>query len=460
MKSEKYSNSNSKSVLTSMITDSSFLAKLNDNWNENLFASKWENLISFWCIESFRKTNQAPGKKIEVFFSKWASTTKDDSTIKLVEKFLTQLSEDYDDAEPHTTLMTDVASELFNKNRIEKSLEDARYFLDTGKIQQAVELFQSFKDIKLDLKSGYDPFIDRTLNRTIFEHPDEPLFRMKGALGQFLGDMFERAGLIAIQGPSGTGKSTWLLDIAIRALEHRLRTIIYQIGDMAEKQYHRRLLTRVSGHPRKAQTVRYPISFDGYTAEFEERIFKENMDETLANAALDRMLKNVIKSDQSYFKISNHPSGSLNANQLKTLIDNLANKGWVPDCVILDYADNLSPIRKREAERLEIGDTWQVFSDIRTTFDLCFITATQSDTDSFSVKTQTKKNFTGSRTKYDHCTGVIALNQTPEEKEQQIMRINCLKHRDGESVESKCVHVVGCPPLGRPVIKSILPKRK
>ena len=49
---------------------------------------------------------------------------------------------------------------------------------------------------------------------------------------------------------------------------------------------------------------------------------------------------------------------------------------------------------------------------------------------------------------------MIGLNQTPEEKEIGVMRLNWVILREGVFVETKCVYVAGCLAIANPAIRS------
>jgi hypothetical protein len=82
------------------------------------------------------------------------------------------------------------------------------------------------------------------------------------------------------------------------------------------------------------------------------------------------------------------------------------------------------------------------------------VTATQSDADSYKADLLDMKNFSESKSKYAHVTGMFGLNQRPNEKKIGLMRINEIVIREGEFDRASCVHVLQRLQTGRPYLSS------
>jgi hypothetical protein len=80
------------------------------------------------------------------------------------------------------------------------------------------------------------------------------------------------------------------------------------------------------------------------------------------------------------------------------------------------------------------------------------VTATQADAASYERQVMTKSNFSEDKRKLAHVTGMIGLNQTKEEQEKGIMRLNWIVRREAEFSEFACLNVAGCLALGRPYV--------
>ena len=85
--------------------------------------------------------------------------------------------------------------------------------------------------------------------------------------------------------------------------------------------------------------------------------------------------------------------------------------------------------------------------------------ATQADADSYDRYTLGMSNFSESKTKLAHVTGMLGLNQTEEEKKKGITRINKILAREEEAVATDTVSVIGHLATGQPLIASFVPKK-
>jgi len=133
-----------------------------------------------------------------------------------------------------------------------------------------------------------------------------------------------------------------------------------------------------------------------------------------------------------------------------------AREGWVADVVVIDYSDILDMNYPKIEGRDRIDRTWRDLRRISQQFHCLVVTATQTNRDSYDAKIITRKHSSEDKRKLAHVTGMIGINQTEEEKKQEVMRFNWIKVRDGKYFESKCVAVAGCLSVGNVAIRSFM----
>jgi hypothetical protein len=102
-------------------------------------------------------------------------------------------------------------------------------------------------------------------------------------------------------------------------------------------------------------------------------------------------------------------------------------------------------------KRHAIDKAWGGLRGLSQDFHLAMVTATQADSASYAKAVLTMENFSESKLKNAHTTGIVGLNQTREEREQGAIRLNWVVLRENESgfTEYKCVGVAECRPLAR-----------
>jgi len=462
MKIQKQNNNEERLILIGMIVDKIILGRISSKWQRGMFKSRWANIIANWCVSFYRKYEDVPMHQIESLFESWASETDDKETIKIVGRFLDTLSEEYEQlqTESNSDYIIDLAGKHFNRVRVERLADTIQGDIDRGKVTEAVNHVNTFNQIEMGVGEGINILHDLGAIQEAFQAKKEPLIQYPNDLGKFFKNSLERDGFISFMGPEGRGKSFWLMDVAYRAMLSRKRVVLFEAGDMSQNQVMRRLMIRSARHPLYPQTIEYPIEIEkksnnSVEVESEEKIFDNALSWRIAAKACRWLRKKKIKSKHSYFRLSCHPNSTLSVNSIQETIQNWTREGWIPDVIVIDYADILNMDHPGLEGRDRINETWKRLRSLSQIFHCLVVTATQADAASYDeTRLITKKNFSDDKRKLAHVTGMIGLNQTTEEKEMGVMRLNWLKLRDEAFSERKVVFVAGCLAIGNPAIKS------
>lgn len=462
MRIERRSGGDERRIVTGMIVDDAVLAKLTGVWvKEGHFGNQWANLIGGWCVRHFEKYGTAPRADIEGIFQSWADRKGDKDTVAIVEKFLGGLSEEYDNlsSESNTQYVLDLAGEHFNKVRLRKLAETIEGDIEDGDLEAATKRVHEFGRLEVGGGAGVDVMFDEAAIQHAFESKSEPIIRYPSSLGMFFGDSLERDGFVAFMGPEKRGKSFWLIDVAWRAMCQRRRVAMFQCGDMSQAQTMRRLMVRAARRPLKAKTILYPTLIEHEpndpiaNVDHEERNYDKALDWRYAVKAARAVMERKAKTDQSLFRLSTHAAGTVSVSGIKGILKIWERSGWTPDVVAIDYADILAGppgVEGRDA----IDQTWMGLRALSQQYHCLVVTATQSDAASYKTNLIGREHFTNDKRKLAHVTGMIGLNQTPEEKHMGLIRLNFVGLREDEYSEVKCVHVAGCLGLANPAIIS------
>lgn len=461
MKIRKKSSNEERFILIGMIVDVTVLGRISSKWQNKMFKSRWANIISKWCVSYYRNYEEAPMNQIESLFESWSAEEQDKNIIKLVAKFLDSLSEEYETLaeESNSDYTIDIAGEYFNKVKLERLKERIEGDIDRGKSNKALDHVLSFDKIEMGVGEGINILQDTEAMKASLADKKGPIIQYPGDLGKFFMRTLERDGFIAFMGPEKRGKSFWLQDVAWRGMLQRRRVAYFEAGDQSQNQIMRRLMIRAAARPVFPKTIEYPthIIKDGkYTVEVEseDRKFKGKLSWQQARKACEKVMQKKIKSKESYFRLSCHPNSTLSVNMISDTISNWTRDGWVPDIVIIDYADILLMNTPGLEGRDLINDTWKRLRSVSQKFHCLVVTATQADAASYDANIITQKNFSEDKRKLAHVTGIIGLNQTSDEKELGVMRLNWVEVRDEEFNEKRVVFVAGCLSIANPAIRS------
>lgn len=464
MKIKKYAASDERLVLTGMIVNDRILRTLFNRLGGNTrpFRSKFSNTIAKWCLEHCAKYKEAPKDAISNRFVQFQEKTKDTDTVELVEEFLSSLNKDYETLaeEMNPALIIDRAAELFTAVAAEKAIKLMGAALEIGDTESLVEASASFKAI--DFKPGHEPdiFDLEQIKEWIKEEDSDRLIEWPQGLGEFLGDSFARDSFISFAGPEKRGKSYWLAEVVWQALKQKKSVLYYVVGDMGEKQAMKRLLSRITRLPLKTRMVRRPTGFikkeDEWTVTSTEQE-KSKMTSKAASTAMSK-LKRYLATDEPKLRTKIYEASSICAGDIEQQIADMIDEGWMPDVVVIDYADILTA--EAHAKHLEyrhqLNETWMVMRRISQRFRLCLVTATQTAASSYDAATIRKTDFSEDKRKAAHVTGMLGINQTAKEKVQGIYRLNWIFNRENGWADYQCVHTAGDLSIGCPCMVSEL----
>lgn len=461
MKVEKRDSTHERRVLIGLIVDRVVLASVTARWDGELFRSKWANLIAGWCVKFFRSYERAPGREVEHLFQGWAERSRDKDTVALVEKFLVSLSDEYEELgkESNSQFVIDLAGRYFNDVKALRLAEAIQEDLEEGRGDEAQRRLEKHNRVELGTGTGVNIFKDKEAIDAIFAARNEPLIRYPGALGVFFEDALERDGFVAFMGPEKRGKSFCLLDVVWRSIEQNRNVAYFVVGDMSQNQVMRRMLARACRRPLKPGKVKYPTylvhnASEKY-AEVDHKVyqFKHFMSPTKAWKTMLEISRRIGGAD--YLKLSCHPGGTISVLGIQSTLQAWGRLGWTPDVVVVDYADVLAPCSDQRESRLAINETWARLRTLSQTFHCLVVTATQADAASYEAKLLSMSNFSESKLKFAHVTGMVGLNcDDNHEKPYGLMRLNWLVLRESDFVIEKCVHVAGSRSIANPFIKS------
>jgi len=461
MKVQKLDGSHERRILIGMVVDQVVLARISSKWDGSQFGSKWSNLIGGWCVEFFHSYGKSPGKAIQGMFEAWAGGG-DDETIKLVESFLHHISGEYKQLrkDQNADYIIDIAGKLFSRVQLGRLADAISGNIDSGKQKKALQSVLDFSGVELGAGSSVDVMHDRSVWQAAFEAQQEPLVTYPGPLGRFFGNTLERDAFVSFMGPEKRGKSFWLLDVAWRSMLQRKRVAFFAVGDMSQNQTIRRLAARASNRPLRAKEMKFPteISRDG-DEQFAEvahkhRTYKNPLEWGKAWGNTQKIMQQLVRSDRKFFKLSTHPAGSITVDGVAGIVRGWEREGWVPDVLVIDYADILAPRSGTADTRDQINSTWMQLRALSQSLHCLVVTATQSDAASYRTSIIDMQNFSDDKRKMAHVTAMIGLNQTEDEKSMDSMRLNFIVLREDAFSASRCVHVAGCRDIANVAVLS------
>jgi hypothetical protein len=451
-----------------MIWSKTVLRRIAPKWSAKMMESPAANLIGGWCVEHFRKYGQPPKRGIASYLESHEGRSDFDAANSL----LGGLTDG--PGEINKGRLIDVAGEWFNRVRLRRLQEGIAADVEANRLSKAEEKVAAFSRVEMGAGAGIDLFQDKAaMEAALTEVRLESLITYhQPALDAFFRNRLIRDGFLAFLAPEKTGKTTVMIDLAVRAMLQQKRVAYFSIGDEPEEDLHERFLVRMSSHPFRNDTGKWPLTVrwptritkpaQGEDGEWgaadtktKEKIFDRALTVAKAEEKYAKIVQSKIKSDASFLKTSTHASLAVGVSDIRSVISSWQQGGWSPDLVIIDYADNLAdPAGTKMEPRHAIHRNWQEMRALNKELHCLLVTATQATRDSYDRRSINRKHVSEDKRKLADVTGVIAINAMGEEKEKGIIRLAWAVARHGRFSSKREIHCAGCWDVGNPCIVS------
>lgn len=508
---------NERSIIIGMILSTEFLQRIRKDWDIKFLKSDMASRLALWVMEYFDEYNRAPGRDIEPIFYK-KSKNLDKDVAEDIEDILADLSDESGDVPINVDFLVKETKKLITEEKIRSHIEKVEMLLDRGEIDKAEKLVQDFvppMDDQEEIVDFSDPRILEQV-RHAFKVVSEILIKFPGALGEFWNEHMVRGGFVALLGTEKRGKTFWLLEFAMKALQQGRNVAFFQAGDMNTPQQIMRVsinLTRKSNKEKYCGLQYEPVRdcvwnqndectkpericrFGVFPGKSDEEIRTQIRFDELRDALLDNpdytpcteckeyltkrwgcaWLKEVdvgealtedeaVEAFDEFFiknkrrmKMATYATGTLTVKYMNAMLDLWAKRdGFIPDVIIVDYPDIMTDHGKYKDNRELQNKIWMGLRAMSQQRNALVVTVTQADAKAYTKEILDAQNFSEDKRKYAHVTAFFGLNQDKygREKEIGIMRINDIVVREGEFHSNHQVHVLQNLRRGRSYISS------
>lgn len=503
MKTRKPNNRIEKQIATATIISDEFLRRFQAIYQPQFLKTEFVRVVVGWCMEYFTAYGKAPMEDIEEIWHE-KSESLEEAQADLLGKFLDNLSDEYERVDKFNAgYVFDQAVAYLRTRSLRVLREQIDDCLSTGRAEDAEAAVEGYARVhNPSMDQSYDPFTDTELIRRAFEHSEEQLFNVKGALGDMLGPQLKRQGFVAFQGPEKRGKSWVLMELAYQAITQKCNVAFFSTGDMTEEEITERIhvrLAKKSNRKRYCGEVRVPCADcmlnqdgacsrpkrtcdvdledslpidteapDGYepctfcrgrskcylpAVFYQTQYIEEPLtwrEGVKRGRRFDRLRK------KKHMRLKFFPNSTMTVGDMEQQLNQWATfEGFVPDVIVVDYADIMDKEPGEADFRQKENERWKKLRSLNQRWNVCFITATQADAKSYKASRQTMDNFSEDKRKYGHVTAFYALNQTEQEKARGLMRVGTLALRADDFNPLKEVTLLTCLSKGQIHVDSL-----
>ena len=449
--------SDEKDLLIGMIVSTEFIKNIILILKDlSLLQSSYARLIASWCINHYIKYEEAPKELIQDIFNSNKESIQDESDVDIIESVIIHLNEKYIEKESQFNVeyYYNKAENYLKSRSLTILSETIKGYTLQGKVKEAESTIATYNRIEKPMGRGIDLLNDPTIFDKMEKETQNSLFSIPGAFGEAMHDVY-RGDVISVGGASKRGKSWIMAEIAKYALFDGLKIAVFTL-EMKDTIYAKRIFTNLLGETKKKLDKQIEVPYfikDGDKTIVEYKyVTKEGFNIGRAKRFQQKLKKQVRTGGFKLFDVS---SGGTTISEICTTLDNCSYyDGFVPDVVLIDYADIIESDKYAPREELHrINDIWKKMKrEIAQKRNCLVITGSQYQREAINNDADIS-NIAGNIRKFDHVSHWINLNQTKIEKRMGIIRLSVEgRHDDFNSLDE--VVCLQCLDIGRPIIDS------
>jgi len=450
MRRERVTADVERQILMSCIADTAYLQEIRGSLHPKYFKSSYSKTIIRWVLEYFDEYDVAPGKQIQQIYADQKDDIEGEDDVRLISTLLSSLSEEWVQSNPVYSVKKAIV--YLKQRNLQLLAEKVLQEVELGNVTEAEELVQTFDSPELKKIKGIHTLHDTQAIASAFNDETYELMRIPGVLGSVIGPIC-RGDFIGVQAFAKRGKSFFLNYIKEHAVYSGLKTLTFNF-EISEHQYIRREWMSYTGMPKNEMVATMPKfvpttengkkwKIDYYT---EKRTgFPKDKD------AIQLVQKKFGKYFQGDHILVTLPSKTVTVRDIERYLREYAKEGFVPDLVIIDYAD-LMKSEEHTEYRHQLDDIWSALRRIPNVWNCALATVSQSNR--AAATEDTRSDLIGEDIrKVAHVTRLLGINQNKQDKENQIFRVQLLDEREGNSLFHE-VLVLSCLDFGRFVVDS------
>lgn len=465
-----------KRIITGMIASTVFMHKVYPLLNEHLvyFKTNYTETLAKWAIKFYEVYEEVPFQHIQDEFNMNRSKIGDEDA-EMIRDLLVQINEEYVAGKGKINVPYLVAQTLrwCKQRELEITTGNVQVMLSTGDIHGAEAELGRFRKVQLESSSiikGEEVFGEEDIYHT-FQDQEEGFFEMPGRLGYFLGP-FERGWLVGLSGAFKRGK-TWLAqEFAVIGVLSYLKVAFFslEMNDVTMKQRIRRRFAPSADVPgehlipvfdckhnqtgecnleQRTNRIRL-VDNDGkvpeYSADNAYRVCtacrennRENYEATswfepmmipkFEPLYVSQKLKPWDKTISHLLRLKTYPRFTANVSDIMHDLSLMEQDGFIPDIIIVDYADILKP-EDDVIDGVQKEDrTWIALAQLASEREALVIAPTQVNKAALEATLLREAHTARWIGKLGHVDAMLAISQTEEEKRMGRLRLSTMLHR-------------------------------
>ncbi len=468
-------------ILTGLIVDDSYCRRVLAMLKPEHLESKYAKRILQWVKEYHTNYDKAPGNQIETIY-RVNNATIDEGEAGVIEKFLQNLSTQYEqNGETNWEYQIDLARAHIRDRALKVLADNVKVLADRGDLEKAEGTIRDFSVTAAATSKWVWPLLDADLHHRMLARQKGGLFKPDGAFGNLFG-WWQRGWIVAFVGPEKRGKTWWLIEMAVQATVQNLRVAFFTL-EMVEEDIASRITRNITALPDETGDLQIPVwdcahnqtdqcdlsvrtndeaipvnadgtpVFDTFSNYQPCTYCKDNPKGNLRNyrvaswfaithkgesfhdEVIDRTAAFAMQFNGGNIAMHTYPRNSVGVDTLIAALDELENNHqFIPDMVVVDYADILLAEGKEE-ERHKLDKIWKRLAALAQERHIIVLTASQAKSGARKQRSVKQGDYAEDYRKGATVDLAIGLNQLDSEdegkseREQGVMRLSAMAVR-------------------------------
>ena len=417
--------------------------------------SDYKTLVAY-IQNYFEKYARPPKKLIISYMEKNNAKFQDETLYQSLRKTLITSAETMDELldKYESQYIIDDAEMFIKTAELKRCFNDIQLALDNDDEENALKVYQNITipEIQRSKIITFEDDLDK--QREALSKNTNLIVHFKGEVGQLVGPL-NRGDFFTWVAPTGTGKSWFLMWTAKQCRQQGLNVLFLSL-EMQEQSVLRRFLQlyykRVlygNEHGEEVRVARFVKNEDD-----KYKVFHKNIDAKKLMPEDITLLRAKAMGKYPRGRLKIECRAGINIGELKAILSELKYQGrFVPDVIILDYADKMTTSRRVSSEREALGVIWKDLRDLALDMNILLVTASQTNRAAWD-KHFTRDSIAEDSRKLNEVSGAIGIMSNRKDRELGLLMLRLLKTRDGW-FENRDVYCSASFNIGQPVIQSV-----
>lgn len=448
MKREKIDLLNEKDILVGLIVSDEFCKEISPIIDIKDLQVDYSRVIVSWIKPYFEEFGKAPKTDILKLYRSHISEISNESLQNNILTFIEKLDEKYSGKRNDAYAIQEAIKYLKSRN-LQNLSQDIEAYITSGDIDKAESLITRYRKVEKDSGESVDLLNDADIVRESFTEEQDKLFSFNGAYGRLVGDI-HREDFVAFLASMKVGKTFTLIDCGIEALKNGLNVVMFSL-EMSRTNMIKRVWKSLSGQVTEDVEITVPeFVQEGEKYRVEEKTVHKKASSILEVEKKQKSLKRLFRGGN--LKIFAEPAYSMTVEKLETKLDDLNHNGFIPDVIIIDYADIMLPSNSRLDYRNQLDDIWKRLRAMAQKRKCAVFTASQASRGAIN-KEATADMISEDIRKLAHVTSMVSISKDEYCKNHSLAMFSQLAVREGEPITERVI-ATQCLSLGRPVLDS------